>query len=229
MYRDDGLALIKLGTSGRVADKMRKDLCAMITAEVNHQLANFLDITLNLRKKSYRPYRKPNNDPLYINRHSNHSPSIIKQLPAWISKRISSILPDKSSFDSVADIYETALHQSNYNVKLDYTPEIPTTNSQKRNRRRNMIWFNPPFSKNVRSNIAWDFLRLINKHFPKTNQLHKIFNRNTVKVSYSCMGNIKCSISRHNKHILNNKENQKMNRNIATAEFPKIAHFDRIV
>ena len=61
-------------------------------------------------------------------------------------------------------------------------------------------------SKNVRSNIARNFLRLIDKHFPKTNKLHKIFNRNTVKVSYSCMGNVRSSISRHNKHILNNKE-----------------------
>ena len=106
----------------------------------------------------------------------------------------------------MADTYETALHQSNYNVKLDYTPETPTTNSQKRNHRRKIIWFNPPFSKNVRSNIARDFLRLIDKHFPKTNNPHTIFNRNTVKVSYSCTGNVRSSISRHNKHILNIKE-----------------------
>ena len=106
LYRDDGLALIK-GTSGRVADKVRKDLCAQflefglkITAEVNHQLVNFFDMTLNLREGSYRPHRKPNNDPLYINRHSNHPPSITKQLPASISKRISSISSDKSAFDS---------------------------------------------------------------------------------------------------------------------------------
>ena len=81
LYRDDGLALIK-GTSGRVADKVRKDLCAQflefglkITAEVNHQLVTFLDITLNLREESYRRYRKPNNDPLYINMQTLKSPS----------------------------------------------------------------------------------------------------------------------------------------------------------
>ena len=126
-----------------------------ITAEVNHQLMIFLDVTFNLREESYRHwYRKPNNDPLYINRHSNHPLSITKQLPASVNKRISS---DKSAFDSVADTYETALHQSNYNVKF----ETSTTKSQKRNRRSNIIWFNPPFSKNVRSNIAQDFLRRI--------------------------------------------------------------------
>jgi len=212
LYRDDGLALIK-GTSGRLADRMRKDLCAQflefglkITAEVNHQVVNFLDITFNLREESYRPYRKPNNDPFYINRHSNHPPSITKQLPASINKRISSLSFDKSTFDSVADTYEKALHQSNYNVQLEYSTDTPTTNSQRRKRTRNIIWFNPPFSKNVRSNIARIFLQLIDKHFPKTNQLHKIFNRNTIKVSYSCMGNIRSFISRHNKRILTTTE-----------------------
>ena len=55
LYCDDGLALIKC-TSGRLADKVRKDLCAQflefglkITAEVNHHVVNFLDVTFNLR------------------------------------------------------------------------------------------------------------------------------------------------------------------------------------
>ena len=33
-------------------------------------------------------------------------------------------------------------------------------------------------------------LLLINRHFPKSHRLHKIFNRNTVKVSYSCIQNM---------------------------------------
>jgi hypothetical protein len=52
LYRDDGLALIQ-STSGRLADKAKKDLCAQflqfglkITAEVNHQLVNFLDVII---------------------------------------------------------------------------------------------------------------------------------------------------------------------------------------
>ncbi len=65
----------------------------------------------------------------------------------------------------------------------------------RRNRQRNIIWFNPPFSKNVKTNIARNFLCLIDKHFPPNHKLHKIFNRNTVKVSYSCMNNVKSIIS----------------------------------
>ena len=35
--------------------------------------------------------------------------------------------------------------------------------------------------------------------------LHKIFNRNTVKISYSCMSNLKQNIDGHNKSILHSK------------------------
>ena len=72
-------------------------------------------------------------------------------------------------------------------------------------RKRNIIWFNPPYSKNVRTNVAHKFLALTDKHFPKSSVLHKIFNRNSVKVSYSCMPNAKSNISNHNRRVLNNK------------------------
>ena len=69
-------------------------------------------------------------------------------------------------------------------------------------RTRNIIWFNPSYSKSVQTNVARDFLKLIDKHFPAASPLHKIFNRNTVKVSYSCMNNVKRVISSHNKSVL---------------------------
>ncbi len=40
-------------------------------------------------------------------------------------------------------------------------------------------------------------LYVIDKHFPPNHKLHKIFNRNTVKISYSCMNNVKSIISTH--------------------------------
>ena len=76
-----------------------------------------------------------------------------------------------------------------------------------KNRKRNIIWFNPPFNKNVVSNVGKNFLKLIDKHFPKHHKLRKIFNRNTIKVSYSCTKNIKSIIQSHNKAILHQKEN----------------------
>ena len=59
----------------------------------------------------------------------------------------------------------------------------------------------PSFSLNVKTNAAKIFLQLIDTHFPPTNKLHKIFNRNTVKVSYSCTQNTSQIIKGDNKKV----------------------------
>ena len=56
LYRDDGLMIVNLKcTSGKTADKARKDLHVVfqqlgqkVTAEINHQVVNVWNITLNL-------------------------------------------------------------------------------------------------------------------------------------------------------------------------------------
>jgi hypothetical protein len=97
LYRDDGLMLLH-GKSGRLADKVRKtlhtifhDLGLKITAEVNNHIVNFLDVTLNLQEETFSPYRKLNNDPLYVDSRSNHPPFIIKNIPEAINKQISTL------------------------------------------------------------------------------------------------------------------------------------------
>ena len=85
-----------------------------------------------------------------------------------------------------------------------------TPTQSKTTRKRNIIWFNTPYSKNVKTNVAQKFLRLIDKHFPKSSKLHKIFNRNSIKVSYSCMLNVKSNISSHN-HLVLKKANASTN------------------
>ena len=53
--------------------------------------------------------------------------------------------------------YEKALRESGYkNVSLIYTDKKDV--KQKRNRSRNIIWFNPPFNKNVSTNVGKQFL-----------------------------------------------------------------------
>ena len=47
------------------------------------------------------------------------------------------------------------------------------------------------------------FLQLLSKHFSKNQKMHNVFNRNTVKISYSCMKNVDSIISAHNQNILN--------------------------
>ena len=82
--------------------------------------------------------------------------------------------------------------------------------------------YNLQFIKNVKTDIAKQFLHLLDKHFGRNHKYHKIFNRNNVKISYSCMDNVKNIISSHDKKIINsgNEANGKM----ASAEIKAIVH-----
>ena len=209
LYRDDGLLILK-GTGARQADQERKKLHEIfkehelrVTAEINHHVVNFLDVTLNPSEQNYQPYRKPNNDPLFVDTRSNHPPNIIKEIPKSIGKRLSSLSSNEKSFSNNLPVYEDAPKCSSYNAKLTYSGQHNKSHQRHNTqRKRNIIWFNPAYSKNVKTNVAQRFLRLLNKHFPKTSRLHIIFNRNSVKVCYSCMPNVKSIISNHNRRVL---------------------------
>ena len=66
-------------------------------------------------------------------------------------------------------------------------------------------------------------MKLVDKHFKHGNKLQKIFNRKTLKISYSCTKNIFQIINSHNKNITkdfqdqinirNNKNNNNNNNN----------------
>ena len=43
-----------------------------------------MDVTFDLRTDKYYPYRKDNNQLLYINKQSNHPPTIIKQISSMV-------------------------------------------------------------------------------------------------------------------------------------------------
>ena len=97
--------------------------------------------------------------------------------------------------------YEKTVTESAYkNVSLVYTDKKEI--KQKQNRSRNIIWFNPPFDRNVSANAAKRFLNLLDQHFPTSNKLQTILNRNTVKVSYSCTQGMWSMIKSHKKKVI---------------------------
>ena len=141
--------------------KIKKKLCKIfkkhglnITVECNLRITDFLDVTFDLRTGKYYPYRKVNNKLLYIHKQSNHPPSITKQIPAMISKGISNISCDKECFDKAAPVYNNALKNSSFNENIKFTPQPP----KRRKYSRNILWFNLPFSSNVRTIIGKIFL-----------------------------------------------------------------------
>ena len=127
--------------------------------------------------------RKPNDKPIYVHRKSNHPPNVLDQIPKSINKRLAAISSSREEFEAAAPEYQKALNDSGYDHKLEF--QTPTAR-KKKPRRRNILWFNPPYNASVTTNIGAAFLRLVDKHFPKDNPLHRIINRNTVKVSYCC-------------------------------------------
>ena len=65
--------------------------------------------------------------------------------------------------------------------------------------KRNIMYFNTPFNIYCSTNVGKLFRDLVDKHFGRGNYLSKIFNKNTLKISYSCLPNIKSKINFHNK------------------------------
>ena len=210
LYRDDGLAVFK-NLSGPQSERIKKlfqkifsDNDLQIEIKCNQKIVDYLDVTLNLNNGSYKPYRKPNDELSYINAKSNHPPNIIKQLPISVESRLRELSSSKEIFEEAAVQYQEALNKCGYSYKLSYeTPVNENKITNKKSRKRNIIWFNPPFSKSVCTNVAKYFLELINKHFPINHKYRKIFNRNNLKVSYSCMRNMKTIVNTHNKKTLN--------------------------
>ena len=211
IFRDDGL-----GTSSstpRQIEQIKKKICEVyrkhglsITVDANKKVVQFLDVEFNLENETFKPFIKPNDVPLYVHNQSDHPPSVLKNIPAAINRRISALSSNIEMFESVAPLYQEALNKAGYNHILKYEHEVITTNKKARSRKRKILWFNPPYSSSVKTNVGAKFLKLIDKHFPKDNPLHKIINRKTTKISYRTTSNMKNIISSHNQKVIRKTE-----------------------
>ena len=148
-------------------------------------------------------------------------PPIFKNLSKGIELRLSKNSANVNIFNKAAKPYNAALRTNGHKQQIQYTKneklqekaakashnhttgenEKRDEKNKKRTRKRNIIWFNPPISVNVATNIGKMFFGLLHMCFPTKNKLHKILNKNTVKLSYSCMQNMKQIISSHNKSV----------------------------
>ena len=160
---------------------------------------NFLDATLDMPSGKYWPYRKPNSNPLYINKNSNHPPTITKQLPAMVEQRISSISCDADEFNKVKEVYQKALKDSGFEEDIEFKPP---TQGRRHTRTRKVIWFNPPYNASVETNIGHKFIGIVKKHFTRNHRYYRILHKNTLKISYSCTANMKTIIAKHNRKVL---------------------------
>ena len=93
-----------------------------ITITANLKIVDFLDITLDLTLGTYRPYSKPNDKPLYVNKQSNHPPNVTKNILAGITKRISDNSSNKEIFDEAAPKYQKVINEAGYDYTFKYEP-----------------------------------------------------------------------------------------------------------
>ena len=160
---------------------------------------DFLDVIFDLYNNLHKPYRKPNNKPIYINKQSNHHPNVLEQLPKSIAKIISDTSSSKDTFDKSISICQNAFYKSRFkrSWSIRLVALVFREKNDQRTRRRKIIWFNPPYLKSVETNTGKNFLHLLVKHFPANNKIRKI---------HSCMKNMDSIISRHNHNILKPKQ-----------------------
>ena len=97
---------------------------------------------------------------IYIYIYIDHPQTILKNIPPAVNRRISALSSSEEIFDSVAPLYQDALNKAGYNYTLKFDPETGTQNRKSRCRKRNILWFNPPYSSSVKTNVGAKILRL---------------------------------------------------------------------
>ena len=78
----------------------------------------------DLEAETHMPYMKPGNHPLYVSSMSNHPPSILKNIPEAINRRLSTISGDKKIFENAAPTYQAELDRDGCKHKLSFNPQI---------------------------------------------------------------------------------------------------------
>ena len=211
LYRDYGFCVLQ-NLSGPETERKRKAIvkafkdCGLrIIIQANLWIVRFCYVQLNFDTSTYQPYRKPDNNPVYLKKISNHPTTILKQLPKSIEKCMLDISLNENVFTQSTPIYQDTLQKSGFAEQFNYIASDNNRNNPEEKKwcKRKIIWFNLPYIMNVRTNIGKTFLKLMRKYFPNGNPLHKIFNKNMLKVSYSCMSNMASIMLSHNHTILN--------------------------
>ena len=127
LYRNARLAAIS-SSNGPVLDKIRKNIFALfkngglsINIETNLLKRDFLVVTFNMVIGKFFIFKKSNNQPLYINAKSNNPPTIERDIPNMISKRLSDLSCNEEEYEKAKPLYETALNESGYKTTMTYT------------------------------------------------------------------------------------------------------------
>ena len=138
-------------------------------------------------------------------------------------KRLSTLSSNEKIFNEIKAPYENELKNRGFKCKLKYE-KLDVDKKRKKPRNRHIMWYNPPYCSSVNINLGKEFLKLVDKHFPDSHFYNKIFNRKTVKISYSCMSNVKTLIQSHNKTVISNFKNRHIKANTNNNSSNKVSN-----
>ena len=128
-------------------------------------------------------FRLKQSHSLFIHGKSNYPANILKQLPISIETRLSNFSSNPKIFYEASKHYKNIFNQAGYDYKYQYKP---SSNKNAMKIEKETSRSTRP-SKNISNNMGKYFLLLIQKHFLNNQKYQKIFTKNNLKVSYSCM------------------------------------------
>ena len=114
LYRDDRLGVL-WNLSGPQTKRKReaivkvfKEFGLRLTIQASLLIVNFFDIQLNLGTSTDKPYRKPDNNPVYLDKISNFFKTVLEQLLKSVEKRISDISSNQNVLIQSITMYRDA-------------------------------------------------------------------------------------------------------------------------
>ena len=101
-----------------------------------------------------------------MHKKSNHHPRVIRNIPEGVNKWLRHNYANEELFKAAIPIYQEAFKDVGYDYELKNEAHNEDPAKVKKSRKRRVLWFDPPFSKNVKTNVDQSFLSILDKCSP---------------------------------------------------------------
>ena len=99
-------------------------------------MVDFLNVTMCLETGNFKTFMKEGDKLAYVNKDSNHPPSITRNLPKGINRILSDTNSNQALFEASAPPYQAALDEAGYKHKLSYQPRVEEEQIEARRRKK---------------------------------------------------------------------------------------------